>query len=119
MRSGKRQTLGQPAPFTAEQVAALTAGKANLSAVAKLLKAHSQHRLSTRPQKEKKRAPIPMTQSQLRELASGSEMPSSVTAALEKSSPPSEKPRKRRAMPRQSGKPDLPLGKKERSTYSS
>jgi len=118
MRRGKRQTLGQPAPFSAEQVAALTAGKANLSAVAKLLKAHRQSRLSTRPQK-KKRAPIPLTQSQLRELASGSEMPFSVTAALEKSSPPSEKPRKRRAMPRQSGKPDLPLDKKERSTYSS
>jgi hypothetical protein len=110
MRRRKRQTLGQPAPFTAEQVAALNAGKANLSAVAKLLKAHRQSRLSARPQKEKKRVPIPLTHSQLRELASGSEMPLSVTTALEKSSPPSEKPRERGAMRRQSRRPELRPG---------
>jgi hypothetical protein len=100
MKKAKGSTFGRPAPFTPEQIAALNAGKANIAEVSKVLKAHRQPRLSPGPQKEEKRAPIPLTSAQLRELASGRGTPASVITALEKSSPPQGKRRRIARPPR-------------------
>jgi hypothetical protein len=73
----KRKTdAARPAPFTAEQVAALVSGGANQTAIAKVLAAHRQPRL---PQPAAKRkgsartvpAPVALTAGELRELATG------------------------------------------------
>ena len=106
MKRARQPTSGQPAPFTPEQVEALNAGKANLPAVEKLLKAHRQPRLSAPPEKKTKRGPIPLTRLQLRQLGSSPETPASVTRTLEKSAPPSEKLKKPDATPRQSARPE-------------
>ena len=88
MARATKQTLGKPAPFTKEQVAALTAGKADPDEVAKVLTSHRQPRLALKKGSRKEnRAPIPLTQEQLRELASGRETSYDVAAALEKSTP--------------------------------
>lgn len=84
-----KRAAARPAPFTSEQVAALTAGKANAADVAKVLEAHRQPRLArTRQAAGKgKRSPVPLTEDQLRRLATGGEPPPDVAAALQNSSP--------------------------------
>jgi hypothetical protein len=90
-RAGKSIPPAQPATFTAEQVAALNAGTANMAEVAKTLKRHRQPRLRTRAKRGEKRAPIPLTAAQVRKLTSGRGTPGIVASALEASSP---RPRK-------------------------
>jgi hypothetical protein len=88
-RTTKRAAAARPAPFTSEQVAALTAGKGNAADVAKMLEAHRQPRLArTRQAAGKgKRSPVPLTEYQIQRLATGGETPTDVAAALESSRP--------------------------------
>jgi hypothetical protein len=107
----RRKDVAQPAPFTPEQVAALIAGKANQTRIAKVLAAHRQPRIPAPKMKGQKYAskgpaPIPLTAAQLRELAANSgTTPDAIATLLESTIPKrrgsSGKARKSAARPNQ------------------
>lgn len=102
-RTMKRTAPARPAPFTEEQVAALNAGEANLGVVMKLLKAHRQPRLPLEHKKVVKQAPVPLTEAELRQLATGRGTPANVADALERSATSSAN---RRAKAKESQRPE-------------
>ena len=82
-RARKQAASASPAPFTAEQVAALNAGKAHVPQIAKVLGSHRRPpRLAT--PKGDAPAPIPLTEAQVRQITSGKGMPADF-AGLDKS----------------------------------
>jgi hypothetical protein len=84
-RRNRLPERARPAPFTPEQVASLVAGQANNVEIGKLLTAHRQPRLASPAQRKQAKdgpAPIPLSASEVRELAAG-RTPESVQTRLE------------------------------------
>ena len=82
-RARKQAAPATPAPFTAEQVAALNAGKANAAQIAKVLASHDRPARLATP-KGQAPAPIPLTAAQVRQITSGKGPPEDFAAALDK-----------------------------------
>ena len=89
-RSRKQAAPASPAPFTAEQVAALNAGKANAAQIAKVLTGHRRPARLATP-KGTAPAPIPLTEAQVRQITSGKGTPEDFAAALDKGTPKATK----------------------------
>jgi hypothetical protein len=100
-RARKQAAPATPAPFTADQVAALNAGNANAAQIAKVLTGHRRPARLATP-KGTAPAPIPLTEAQVRQITSGKGTPEDFAAALDKAAPRAGRAPK----PAKSPKPD-------------